>query len=131
MSKSQPWDYFPLLPVFAFTDVSKAKRFVKSKTGIDMKVNGKQGQCTWFDHDDTGGFVVVLLICDESSATQKYACLAHECVHYAQFYADMIDGKLDNETEAYTMQSAMLACVEQIGEEWFTETPHQKKAKKS
>lgn len=118
MSNIQPWDYFPLIPVYAFTSKKKARRFVKEKTGLEYTVTGKNGQCTWYDNGKVG-FCVVRLDCKNKSQAQKYGILAHECVHYAQYFAEHIDGKLDSETEAYVVQSAMLACIDQIGEEWF------------
>ena len=125
---SQPWDYFPLIPVFAFTSVKKARKFVRNKTGLRFEPSGKQGSFTWYDRTGAEGFAVILLKCHDSGTTQKYACLAHECTHYAQAYAQSLDAELDEETQAYVMQSAMLACVDQIGEEWFT-TPLQPKHK--
>lgn len=121
---SQPWDYYPLLPLFAFTSVKKARKFVKKSTGIDYEFGiDKDGRCTWYENKENGGFCVICLPCKGKTTKQKYAILAHECVHYAQYFAEEIGGKLDDETEAYTMQAAMLACIDQIGEEWFTATP--------
>lgn len=118
MSKSQPWDYFPLLPVYAFTSKKKARKFVKKCTGLDLTTLGKSGQCTWFENDG-GGFVLILLNVKEETAAQRYSILAHECVHYAQYHAEAVGCPLDNETQAYIVQSAMHACIDQIGEEWF------------
>lgn len=120
MSKAQPWDYFPLLPVFAFTSKKKARRFVKKSTGMKYTVTGKNGQCTWYENDNGAGFCVIRLDCKNHTPRQRYAILAHECVHYAQYFAESINGKLDAETDAYVVQSAMIACIDQIGEEWFT-----------
>lgn len=120
---SQPWDYFPLLTVYAFTSKKKARKFVRKKTGLDYTFIGKSGQCTFYESDRGGGFCVILLRCDDVSTQQKYAILAHECVHYTQYYEESTGGKLDTETAAYATQSAMLACVDQIGEEWFNATP--------
>jgi len=118
MSICQPWDYFPLIPVFAFTDKKKAKKFVKEKTGLKYNDSGKAGSFTWYENPN-GSFAVILLSCNESSAAQKYACLAHECTHYAQAVAQSMDTALDEESQAYVMQAAMLACIAQIGEKWF------------
>lgn len=120
---NQPWDYFPLLPVFAFTSVKKARKFVRQKTGLRFESSGETGVCVWYDRQNEEGFCVILLKCHDSSATKKYACLAHECTHYAQNVAEHLDADFDAETQAYVMESAMLACVDQIGEEWFTATP--------
>lgn len=121
MSKSQPWDYFPLLPLYAFASEDEARKFVKKKTGKELTVIGKNGQCTWYDHA-TDPFCVIVLTVSNIPAAQRYALIAHECVHYQQYNAEHFGNKLDPETEAFVVQSAMLACIDQIGEEWLTET---------
>lgn len=118
MKKSQPLDYFPLLPVYAFTSKKKARKFVKEKTGLEYTVTENNGQCTLYENGNVG-FCIVLLDCKDKPQAQKYALLAHECVHYSQYFSEHIDGNLDSETEAYVVQSAMLACIDQIGDEWF------------
>lgn len=127
MSKSQPWDYFPMIPVFAFTSVKKARKFVKKATGKDYMAGTGSGRCTWYDNGD-GGFCVICLNCKESSSAHKYVTLAHECVHYAQYYGEFVGCRPDSETEAYLVESAMDACINQIGVEWFTETPQTSKS---
>lgn len=120
MSKSQPWDYFPLFPVYAFTDIKKARKKVKKITGKHYEPSDKAGCFTAYRHDDgVHMFGIIYLNNGESSTARKYAGLAHECVHYARTYADYIGNQLDEETEAYVVQCAMLACIDQIGEEWF------------
>lgn len=116
MTKSQPWDYYPLLPIFAFKSEKKARKFVKEKTGTDFTVTGKNGQCTWYESEKGGGFVVILLRCKGKSASQKLAVLAHECVHYAQYFEEAQGEKLDTESEAYIVQSAFHACIDQLGD---------------
>lgn len=126
MSKSQPWDYFPLFPVYAFTSLKKARKKVKKITGKRYEPSGKQGSFTEYAHDDgVHRFGIILLECEEETTSQKYSVLAHECVHYAQAYEKTVTetDRLDNETFAYVMQCAMLTCIDQIGEEWFTKTP--------
>lgn len=119
--KSQPWDYFPLYPVYAFTNLKKARKFVKKITGIKYKPSGKNGSFTEYENEDLGDrFGVIYLDCDDVSTQSKYAVLAHECVHYAQSFSKTVsDDPLDDETFAYVVESAMMACVDQIGEEWF------------
>lgn len=119
MSKSQPWDYFPMLELYAFTSKKKLRKFVRKRTGQEPTLMGKNGQCTWYERDG-GGFVIILLsVGKEETAARKYSLLAHECVHYAQYHAEAVGCPLDNETQAYIVQSAMHACIDQIGEEWF------------
>lgn len=121
MSKVQPWDYFPLYPVRAFTSVKKARKYVKKVTGKRFEPSGCQGTFTFYEHDDgVHKLGIILLECDGKTTPQKYATLAHECIHYAQQFAESVTGEpLDNESFAYVAQSAMHACIDQIGEEWF------------
>ena len=123
MDKAQPWNYFPLMPVFAFTSEKKARKFVKSRTGLRLTSSGKSGTCVGYERDDGQWFAVILLDCEDSPTPHKYAILAHECVHYSQHMEDYMGEKFDSETEAYVIQSAMRACIDQIGEEWFDTTP--------
>lgn len=119
MSKSQPWDYFPLLPVYAFISKKEARKFVRKRTGIEPDLIVKSGQCTWYERDG-GGFCVILLnVPKKETMARKMALLAHECVHYAQYHAQAVGLPCDDETQAYITQSAMHACIDQIGEEWF------------
>lgn len=120
MSKSQPWDYYPMIPIFAFKSVKKARKFVKEKTGLDYTDIGKSGQCTWYEKEG-GGFVVVLLRCNKKPAESKYAVLVHECVHYAQYCAEAQGVALDTETQAYITQAAFHACVDQLGKDYFND----------
>lgn len=126
MSKSQPWDYFPMIPIYAFTSVKKAQKFVRNRIGVDYEFTGKNGECTWYE--SINGFVLIVLQCEGSSFAKKLGVLAHECTHYAQFYADGAKTTLDVETQAYITQAAMSACVDQIGEEWFTAIPQTSKS---
>lgn len=112
-----------MLKVYAFTSDKKARKFIKKKTGIDFTDLGKNGQCTWFEMDGGGFCVILLRVGKKETAKRKYALLAHECVHYAQYHAEAVGTPLDNETQAYIVQSAMSACIDQLGEEWFSETP--------
>lgn len=132
MSNSQPWHYFPLFPVYAFTSVKKARKFVRQKTGLRFEPKGHGCFDFYrFTTNDAYSFAIILLRpheLTEQSLSQRMALLAHECVHYAQQYAEEVDTKLDDETEASIVQAVMLACIDQIGEEWFT-TPLQPKPK--
>lgn len=119
MSKSQPWDYFPMLELYAFTSKKKLRKFVRKRTGLEPKLIGNNGQCTWYQTGG-GGFVTILLdIPKAETMVRKVASLAHECVHYAQYHAEAVGTPLDDETQAYIVQSAMSACIDQIGKEWF------------
>lgn len=115
---SQPWDYFPLLPLHAFTSLKKARKKVSEITGLRFEPKAASGTLTWYERDD-GGFCVMYLRDNGMTTQQKYAVLAHECVHYAQNFAEFIGTELDRETEAYVVQAAMQACIDQIGEVWF------------
>lgn len=121
----QPWDYYPLYPVYAFTSVKKARKFVKNITGKRFEPSGKEGTFTFYEHEDGRHKLgIILLKCQDKTTSQKYAVLAHECIHYTQEFAESITGQpLDDESFAYIAQSAMLACIDQIGEEWFTANP--------
>lgn len=130
MANSQPWDYYPLFPIYAFTDIRKARNKVKKITGRRYEPSGKQGSFTEYEHD--GGslrFGIIYLDCDDETASHKYAVLAHECVHYAQAFEETVTkARLDDETFAYVMQCAMLSCIDQIGGEWFNETQQTSKS---
>lgn len=125
MSNTQPWDYFPLLPLFAFTDIEKARKKIMKMTGEKYHHTGKSGTFSHYvSKDSCGEFGIIYLDCDDKPASQKYAILAHECVHYARAVEDSLGAeRFEEETEAYIVQSAMLACIDQIGEEWFNVTP--------
>lgn len=120
MSRRQPWDYFPLFNVYAFTNAKKARKFVKRITGTRFESSGKSGTFNFYRNTECGqSFGVILLQADNESTAQRYSLLAHECVHYARTFAEEQGMPLDEETEAHVVQCAMLACIDQIGEEWF------------
>lgn len=127
MSKKtlQPWDLYPLFPVYAFTKLKKARKLVKKYTGLRFEPSGKEGTFTLYECKVPEKRIgIIFLDCDDSKPADKYAALAHECVHYAQAFAETISNTpLDDESFAYVMESAMLACIDQIGEEWFNATP--------
>lgn len=121
---SQPWDYFPLFPVYAFTDLKKARKLVKKITGKRFEpVENKDGTFSLYEHEDKKHkFGVVFLDCENYEIKDKFAVLAHECIHYAQAFSDGASSTpLDDETFAYTAECAMLACIDQIGIDWFCE----------
>ena len=116
---TQPWDYFPIIPIYAFTSLKKARKFIKKKTGCEYTFLGKDGQCTMYKHVSGANFCLILLNCKDKSTKDKYSVLAHECVHYAQNHAEYTGAPLDDETEAYIVEAAMLACIDQIGAKYF------------
>lgn len=114
----QPWDYFPLPELHAFTSLKKARKFVKKITGLRFEPSGKQGTFTAYENNGMK-FCVIYLDFSQKISKWRYALLAHECTHYARYVEEHFGNQLDEETEAYTVQCAMLACINQIGEEWF------------
>lgn len=124
MSRPQPWDFFPLFPVYAFSDLKKCAKFVKKKTGMRFNRDTESGTFELYSNQSGEKFAVIYIDGTGLRPMQKYAVLAHECVHYMQYYAkDIGQKRLDKETAAYVVQSAMYACTMQIGEEWFNATP--------
>lgn len=122
---NQIWDWFPFPPIFAFTSIKKCRKFVRNKFGKRFERKGVNGTCWVYHHPDCGEIsCVVYLNCKDERPSRKYAILAHECCHVADaFFENIKEEEIGEETYAYTVQAAMLACIEQIGEEWFTETP--------
>lgn len=123
MKNTQPWDIFPLPNLYAFTSLKKARKFVKKITGLRFEPNCKAGSFSAFECSSDSSFnkFCVIYLKKEKSNTfsQKCSLLAHECTHYAQYVARLMETKFDDETEAYIVDSAMMACIDQIGEEWF------------
>lgn len=114
---TQVGDHFQFIPLYAFTSKKKVRRFVKERTGEEYPITGKHGQCSLYMGADA--FCVILMRNTKHTPSERFALLAHECVHYAQYHESEVGCKLDDETEAYLVQAAMRACIDQIGEEWF------------
>lgn len=130
MEENQPWQFFPMLPLFAFNDKKKAKRFISDKLNEDYEFDDAHGSCVLFEQDNDG-FCIILINADRDKPAQRAGLLTHECVHYMQFVEDIFQTKFDRETAAYIVQAAFLSAVSQIGEKWFTATQHQTKRKTS
>lgn len=117
-----PTDWMPCPDVHAFKSKRKAKKFAIKKYGVDPDtVDGADGLTLTFRSDETKHVVCLVVVdTDDSSAENKIALLAHECVHVAQTWADCMGEKNPGiEWMAYAVQSVMLVCLRQLGEEWM------------
>lgn len=116
-----PTDWMPCPDVHAFKSKRKARKFAVKKYGVDPDtVDGANGMTLTFRSDD--GHVVCLIVveADASSLTDKIALLSHECVHVAQTWASCMGEKSPGEEWiAYAVQSVMLVCLRQLGDEWM------------
>lgn len=116
----QVWNYLPMPYVRAFTSKKKARKFIKKKTGKEFKWLGKSAQTDAFENE-RGEVVAVITLCvDDASAAQKAAILAHECSHVLDAWMESIgEDSAGEEVKAYAIQCLMLACLEQLGDEWL------------
>lgn len=115
-----PTDWVPCPDVYAFTSRKKARKFaIKHYGGEPKDIPGADG-VTWYTKSDQGNTVCLVVIeADGKPVAQQMALLAHECVHVAQAWADdMGETKTGDEWMAYAVQSAMLECLKQLGDEW-------------
>lgn len=80
-------------------------------------IKGKQALTATLSSPE--GITCLVVIEAEASVKQRMALLAHECVHVAQAWAAaMGEDEPGDEWEAYAVQSAMLACLKQLGKSW-------------
>lgn len=112
------WCY-PFPEIVAFKSFKKAKKYAKKRFDVDMaKVSS--GQCDTFISDSDIEPVCIVVVTGGDNPSDRYALLAHECVHVVHSWLDYMGvQKPDEEQVAYGVQSAMQACIHQIGEEWF------------
>lgn len=117
-----PTDYMPCPDLYAFASRKKARKFALKNYGEEPRDVPWAEGVTWITKNDSGHTVCLVVIeADDSSAAQKTALLAHECVHAAQAWAEsMGEDEPGEEWMAYAVQSCMLTCLDQLGEEWIT-----------
>lgn len=117
-----PTDWMPCPEVHAFTSMKKARKFARKHYGEEPRdVPGSDG-VTMYAKNELGHTVCLVVIKkNDSPMAQNMALLAHECVHVAQAWAeDMGEKRPGDEWMAYAVQSAMLECLKQLGDEWPT-----------
>lgn len=121
----QIWDWFPFPRIHAFSSVKKAKKFVKKRTQgkSSLKWIGKSAQTNYYEGIGVAeSFCVLTFDCDDKSAEAKAAMITHECSHLVDHWLEEIgETECGTETRAYALQCAVLATIEQLGEEWLTQ----------
>lgn len=112
---TQPWHWFPLIPLHVFTSVKRARKFVRNKANLRYEPSKNPGSITLYENDTSRESFAVMNVRSGPRDAKWFALIAHECVHYAQFVENMMDTEFDDETEAYVVQSAMLSALDQLG----------------
>lgn len=117
-----PTDWMPCPDLHAFASRKKARKFARKRYGEEPEDVPWAEGATWSAKDDRGHTVCIVVVEPKSaSAAQKMALLAHECVHVAQTWADdMGEESPGDEWMAYAVQSAMLECLRQLGDDYMT-----------
>lgn len=115
-----PTDWMPCPNLHAFASRKKARKFALKQYGEEFEDITGSNAVTATTRDDKGHIACLVVIeANGESTAQKMALLAHECVHVAQAWADcMGEKKPGDEWMAYAVQSAMLECLKQLGDEW-------------
>lgn len=118
-------DWFPFPIIQVFTNKKKAKKYVKAVTGGSCKCHflPKAATTSYYEGSGLPSYAVIYIDMSKvegTSLSQKLALIAHECSHIVDAWADEIgEDKMGTETRAYALQSALLGCCEQLGEDWF------------
>lgn len=122
MSKTQMWEYYPFPEVYAFKTDDEAVAYVTKRTkGHEaFEPSGKSATTQRFENGREFFVVVSFSVEDDADAFSRYGLLAHECCHVADAWMSMMGERFPgDEVYAYAVQSAFIACAEQLGEEWF------------
>ena len=122
MKYDQMWEWYPMPRIKVFTNHKKARKWAKKYTGIEPRWIGKNAQTDYFSEELHAESLAVITIDGRIKNTkQRIAILAHECSHVVdEWLNDMGEDSAGTEIRAYAIQSAMMACMEQLGEEWLT-----------
>lgn len=121
--ENQMWDYFPFPRIFCTTSKKKADQWVKEMTrgAKEFPTPLYDGQCTFYPCNGGENLAVIYVSKKVKDQGQRIALLAHEVSHLVDCIEESLtDERLDTETRAYCMQSAMIACLDQLGKKWLT-----------
>lgn len=118
-----PTDYMPCPDLHAFDSRRKARKFARRACGEEPPDMGGGEGATLTRRGPDGETVLLVVVepRDGAGAAQRAALLAHECVHAALSWADvMAEERPGEEWLAYAVQSCMLTCLDQLGEDYIT-----------
>lgn len=113
-----PSEWMPAPILMAFSSEKKAVKFARRKCGVHIEPKKTDGWATFLESDDGPAFAIVCVKWYDDAA-QRAALLAHECVHVAKRWGEMMGDEPSEEWLAYAVQSAFLTCVEQLGASWL------------
>lgn len=106
-----PACYFPGLNLHVYFDLDKASKKMREISGSVPELNG--------DADTWGYGNNVFIRFSEKATEQFYPLAAHEAVHAAQLWCDMIgEEKPSSEEFAYMVQSVMI-CICKKHDKWL------------
>lgn len=108
-----PTDWFPAPDVYAFTSKKKMRKLAK-KHGNKIDDFDTYGRTVSF-YDDKGNLKVYVYITPNVPKKQMESLIAHESVHIAQNWADMmLDNRPSEEFMAYAVQSSYMLIRKQL-----------------
>lgn len=120
-------DWFPFPTIRVFKSQKKAARYYKTMTGGELEKirEDKLALVKWLTNDKSCESLAIVVIdakqLKNDSTAQLYGIIAHECSHIVDHIMDDLGEDCPGgEFRAYSLQCAMMAVVEQLGEEWLT-----------
>lgn len=117
----QMWEYFPFPRIHVFTSQKKAAKYIKRSFGREFIWAGKNAQVDYFNKAGEESQAVITINFGNESPEQRVAMLAHQCSHIIdEMSKDLDNTYISPEIRACAMQSAMLACLNQLGDKWLT-----------
>lgn len=121
MKYEQMWEWYPMPCIKVFTNHKKARKWIKKHTAMEIQWLGKNAQTDYFSEGLHAESLAVITIDGRiKDIKQRIAILAHECSHVVDDWLnDMGEDDAGSEIRAYAIQSAMMACMEQLGESWL------------
>lgn len=120
------WNWFPFPTIRVFTKKKKAKRYIKTITGKNVKFLNKMAEVHYLENSEGMGSSIMVVLFDikklkDTKPSRRAALVAHECSHIVDYILEwMGDEKPDGETRAYMLQCAFVAVIDQLGEKWLT-----------
>lgn len=130
----QMWDWFPFPKIVVYTDYSKADKAYRKMFGEDFALF--PGKCAVVHYCIKDGEVPIAFTfidsekLEDCSLIDKVAIISHEASHIVDnVLEDMSETEVGTETRAYMLQSAVMAIMNQVGEEWLTQQQTKRNAK--
>lgn len=105
-------DFFPSPEIFFFKSKRKMLKFAR-KNGLDIVPSDTEGRTYAVQKGEH--CYILTYVSSKLDKAERDSILMHECVHVAQYWAEMLeDDNPSNEFIAYASQAAYLACKEQM-----------------